>query len=419
MKALRMERRPTRFVAAYLASTFGSGRGAGVGPLRLGDGPSPRDLGPGWTPVTPLLAGICGSDLATVDGRASRSFESIVSFPFIPGHEIVALAERAGIDAHGQAFEAGTRIAIQPVLGCAARGLALCRFCQASEVGRCGNLAHGHLRPGLQTGYCADTGGGWSDGPLMAHQSQIFVVPEVLTDDEAVMVEPMACALHAALRCPIDVTDTVAVIGAGTLGLGVIGALNFLSDAYGLARPHKIIVGAKYSHQQRSAKDLGATDVVEPKQLDRAVRAAVHAGSMGFSGHLGELSGGANVTFDCVGSADSIAQALRITAPGGRIVLVGMPGKISVDLAPLWRREIELIGAYAYGVEQLGDVSIPTFDLAFEFVVAKGLGNLVSARYPIDRFEEALAHAGQAGSRGATKIVFESSRSTKHRKDDA
>ena len=419
MKALRMERRPTRFVAAYLASSLGSGRGAGVGPLRLSDGPAPRDLGPGWTPVTPLLAGICGSDLATVDGRASRSFESLVSFPFVPGHEIVAIAERDGVDAHGHPFEAGTRVAIQPVLGCAARGLALCEFCQAGEVGRCGNLAHGHLRPGLQTGYCADTGGGWSDGPLMAHQSQLFVVPESLSNDEAVMVEPMACALHAALRSPISPSDTVAVIGAGTLGLGVIGALDFLANTRGLNRPRKIIVGAKYAHQQRTAKELGATDVVEPKQLDRAVRAAVHAGSMGSTGRLGELSGGADITFDCVGSADSIAQALRITAPGGRIVLVGMPGKASLDLAPLWRREIELVGAYAYGVEHFADSSIATFDLAFEFVAAKGLGSLVSARYPIDRFEEALSHAGQAGRRGSTKIVFESSRSTKHRKDDA
>ncbi len=108
MKALRMERRPTRFVAAYLASALGAGRGAGVGPLRLSDGAAPRELGAAWTPVTPLLAGICGSDLATVDGRASRSFESIVSFPFVPGHEIVGITDRDGMDAKGQAFDAGT-----------------------------------------------------------------------------------------------------------------------------------------------------------------------------------------------------------------------------------------------------------------------------------------------------------------------
>ena len=419
MKALRMERRPTRFVAAYLASALGAGRGAGVGPLRLSDGAAPRELGAAWTPVTPLLAGICGSDLATVDGRASRSFESIVSFPFVPGHEIVGIADRDGMDAKGQAFDAGTRVAIQPVLGCAARGIKLCEACSSGSVGRCGNLGHGHLRPGLQTGYCADTGGGWSEGPLMAHSSQIFQVPAALSDDQAVMVEPMACALHAALRGRLRESDTVAIIGAGTLGLGVVAAIDFLHHAYGTAKPTQVIVGARYPHQRSHALLLGADQVVEPHHLGRAVRAAVHVGSTSSSEQLGELAGGSSVTFDCVGSAESIAEALRITAPGGRIILVGMPSKAAIDLAPLWRREIELIGAYAYGVERIGDESLATFDIAFAFVAAKDLGTLVSARYSIDRFEEALIHAGQAGSRGATKIVFESSRSLKHRKADA
>lgn len=419
MKALRMERRPTRFIAAYLASALGSGKGAGVGPLRLGDGPSPRDLGPGWTPLTPLLSGICGSDLATVDGRASRSFEDIVSFPFIPGHEIVAIAERDGRDAHGQIFSAGTRVVLQPVLGCAARSIPLCEACTTGQIGRCGNVTHGHVRPGLQTGYCADTGGGWSEGPLMAHESQIFAVPDSMNDEEAVMVEPMACALHAVLRARLCETDTVAVIGAGTLGLGVVAALDYLQGIHATAKPRMVIAGARYAHQRSLAWSLGADQVVEPKHLGRAVRSAVHTGSIGSSGNLVELAGGAAITFDCVGNADSISEALRITAPGGRVILVGMPGKVSVDFAPLWRREIELVGAYAYGTEHVNGATTSTFELAMAFVVAKNLGTLVSARYPIDRFEEALAHAGHAGSRGATKIVFESSRSTKHRKEDA
>jgi threonine dehydrogenase-like Zn-dependent dehydrogenase len=252
----------------------------------------------------------------------------------------------------------------------------------------------------------------------MAHASQIFVVPEALSDDEAVMAEPMACALHAALRSPLSEDDTVAVIGAGTLGLGVVAAIDFLHHEHGTKKPHRVIVGARYSHQRSLAVSLGADQVVEPKQLSRAVRSATKAGSIGSSEQLTELTGGATITFDCVGSAESIAEALRITAPGGRIILVGMPAKASIDLAPLWRREIELIGAYAYGVESIQGQAVATFDLAFSFIAAKQLGALVSAHYPLERFEEALAHAGQAGSRGATKIVFESSRSFKHRKDD-
>ena len=84
-----------------------------------------------------------------------------------------------------------------------------------------------------------------------------------------------------------------------------------------------------------------------------------------------------------------------------------MPGKVTLDLAALWHREVIMTGAYAYGLEAtlLGEVA--TFDLAIEMAHALSTGQLVSARYPLDRFEEALAHAGQAGPRGAIKIVFD------------
>jgi hypothetical protein len=88
-----------------------------------------------------------------------------------------------------------------------------------------------------------------------------------------------------------------------------------------------------------------------------------------------------------------------------------MPGHVHVDLTSLWHREVTLAGTYAYGVEDVpgGDAAAPvrTFDLAIETVAAKRTGQLVSARYPLDRFEEAVAHAGAAGRRGAVKIAFE------------
>jgi hypothetical protein len=83
-----------------------------------------------------------------------------------------------------------------------------------------------------------------------------------------------------------------------------------------------------------------------------------------------------------------------------------------VDLAPLWHRELILVGAYAYGDEPAGDDSTGTdaprsFGLAIDVVAAAGLGRLVSAAYPLERYEEAIAHAGAAGRRGAVKVVFD------------
>jgi threonine dehydrogenase-like Zn-dependent dehydrogenase len=408
MRALRIERKLSRFAAARVASAFGSGRGAQVGPLRLVEVAAPHPPSADWYPVAPVLSGICGSDLASVDGRSSLYFEDIVSFPFILGHEVLGTMAADGVAADGSTLAAGQRVVIQPVLGCAARGLDLCDACRAGDVGRCGCLSHGHLAPGLQTGFCHETGGGWSDGHLVAHSSQLFAVPDSLSDEDAVTVEPMACAIHAALRAQASSDDTVAIIGAGTLGLGVLAALRFLSDTGRSSSPDQVLIGARYPVQRQMATALGADQVVDPRHLDRAVRSATASLVVGRpSGQPGVLSGGADVTIDCVGSAESIAEALRITRPGGRVVLVGMPSKVSIDLAPLWHREIELVGAYAYGTETIATESEVTFALAIEMAGTLGTGRLVSAAYSLDRYEEALAHAGSAGPRGAIKIVFD------------
>src|SRR5947199_120554 len=82
------------------------------------------------------------------------------------------------------------RAVVEPVLGCAARDITPpCPACSGGSLGRCEHLTLGHLKPGLQTGYCADTSGGWSTA-LVAHGSQIHRVPEALSDEGAVMVEP-------------------------------------------------------------------------------------------------------------------------------------------------------------------------------------------------------------------------------------
>jgi len=387
MRALVYERNAARFAASRVASAVGGpGRGVAVGPLRLLDVEGPELPGPDWCRVRPLLAGICGSDLATLDGRSSRYFEDIVSFPFVPGHEVV-----------GEVEGTGTRVVVEPVLGCVARGVdPSCDACAAQRTGGCERVAFGHLAPGLQIGYCADTGGGWSSAGLVAHRTQLYEVPADLDDDAAVMVEPTACAVHAVIDAEIDPGDTVAVLGAGTLGLAVVAAMRQL------CAPRTLLVGAKHPHQRRLAEELGADVVAAPDQLVRAVRR--QSRSLRASG---TLTGGADGVVDCVGSSESLAQALAMVRPRGRITLVGMPGRVSLDLASLWHREVALTGAYAYGTEDVGGTRRRTFALAMDVVASARLGRLVSARYPLDRFEEAIAHAGAAGRRGATKVVFD------------
>lgn len=383
MKALVYERSVPKFAAARVAGALGASA-ARVGPLHLADVEEPALPGPGWHRLRPRLAGICGSDLATVDASSSRWFEPIVSFPFVPGHEVVG------------DLEDGTRAVLEPVLACAARGIdPACDACARGDNGNCERIAFGCLEPGLQTGYCTDTGGGWSHG-LVAHESQLHRVPEGMGDEAAVMVEPTACAAHAVQSSDIPEGSVVAVLGAGTLGLCTVAALRRL------ALPGVVIAAAKHPVQRRLAAELGADVVVEPDELPRAVRR--HTRSMAVDGRL---TGGADVVVDCVGSAASVEQALAVVRPRGSVVLVGMPGSVRVDLTPLWQREVRLAGAYAY--------RHTTFATAFELVADAGLGRLVSALYPLERWREALDHAAAAGRRGAVKIAFDLRSSKKAR----
>lgn len=385
MRALRYERSLPRFAAARVSPTRLATK---VGPLRLADVDPPDLPGPGWHRVRPRLAGICGSDLATVNATSSRWFEPIVSFPFVPGHEVVG------------DLDDGQRVVLEPVLNCFARGIdPPCPACSTRDVGRCRNVAFGHLEPGLQTGYCADTGGGWSTG-LVAHESQLHPVPDGMSDEAAVMVEPTACAIRGAFKAAArhEASGVTLVIGAGTLGLCTVAAIERWVP------PDCLLVAAKHPEQKAFAKALGATTVVPPDQIRRAVRRATGSMAVG-DGDIDRLTGGADVTIDCVGSEASLADALAVTRPGGRIVLLGMPGQVNVDLTPLWQREIELVGAYAYGTETAH--AGRTFDLAFQLVADAGLERLVSATYPLDRWQDAIAHADEAGRRGAVKVAFD------------
>ena len=383
MDALLFPRKEVRYVAAMAASRIKPGAGASVGPLKLTQLDPPDLPGPGWEHATTRLAGICGSDLSTIDGRASRYFEALASFPFIPGHEVVA--DRAD----------GSRVVLEPVLGPETRGEVPAWPGAAQADGNdYGHLTAGVLEPGLQTGSCASTGGGWSE-IFAAHESQLHVVAEALSDESAVMIEPTAAGIHAVLRGNVPDGGTVAVIGAGTMGLTAIAALRRYTKV------DAIVVAARYPHQHQAARLLGADLTVVPDELGRAIRRAAGTRVVGST-----LGSGVDVTIDAVGSSSSLTDAIGFTRPRGRIVLLGMPNQVDMNLTALWHRETELVGAYCYGTEH-GHGDKHTFELAAEMVGDLNLGQLVSELYPLADYQAAIEHAAQAGPRGLIKVAFD------------
>ena len=453
MKALVFPRNHLRFAAAMTMSRIKPGVGAAVGPLRLEETEPPELPGPGWTHVRTRLAGICGSDLATIDGRVSRYFEPLVSFPMTPGHEVVADAPAgtgsatangaanltnggadsaptngganpangatrsasAGADsapANGSAAprpSAGARVVLEPVLGAEARGEAPAWLGAAPADGDdYGHLIGGRLEPGLQTGSCASTGGGWAE-MFAAHSSQLHSLGSVstseLSDEAAVMIEPTAAATHAVLRANVPDGGTVAVIGAGTMGLAAVAALRAFTNV------SAIVVAARYPHQRSLAVSLGADLAVEPDELVRAVRRAAGTRVIGHT-----LGSGTDATIDAVASSASLSDAVAMTRPRGRVVVLGMPAQVQLDLSALWHRETELVGAYCYGTEhgyaaepgtEHGGKAKHTFELATQLVRDCSLENLVSELYALEDYKAAISHAAQAGQRGSVKIAFD------------
>jgi threonine dehydrogenase-like Zn-dependent dehydrogenase len=355
--------------------------------LHLGDVVEPELPARNWVRVMPTLSGICGSDLAAIGGHASLYLDPLTSYPFVPGHEVVGT------------LDDGTRVLIEPALGCKVRGIEpACPRCAEGRPGLCYNVTEGPIEVGLQTGYCADTGGGWGE-VLVAHPSQLHPVPDALTDEAAVLIEPFACCVHAALRGSARPDDTVVVLGAGTIGLLTVAAVRLFTP------PKRLIAVAKHPTQRELARKLGADQVIAPADVFQRLRFATTARRLDGMGRS-LLLGGVDVTFDCVGRADSLNDAVRFTRGGGTVIAVGMPGEEKVDWAPIWQRELTVTGAYAYGSEPSHN-GRPTFELALEAAPGLHLEKLTGPLFGLGEYRDAIAYAMSAGRLGAVKVAFD------------
>jgi len=393
--------RYSKSVPRYLLMRAGAKRIRGLetgrfSPLQLEEIPEPELPTPEWVRVKPLLSGICGSDLGTLSSENSPYFSPITSPPFVLGHEVVGVvAEDSGN------FRAGERVVLEPALGCAVRGIEPpCRYCAAGHYSLCVNVAKGDIAPGIQTGFCRDTGGGWSGGTLVAHPSQLHRVPEDVPDEAAVAIEPLACAVHAALGADLD--ETVLVIGAGSVGLFVVAALRQLTHV------GRIICVAKHERQRKEALRLGADEVVHPEETYRTLPARL--GTQSYEPEIGKpvVMGGADRVFECVGSAPAMEDAVRLARPGGEVTLVGMPAARScLDLSALWYKEVSLAGSYAYGVEEYEGERINSFELALRIAPEIKLETMIGPRFRLREYREAIAAARAAGREGHVKVVFD------------
>jgi len=386
--------------------------------VHLTESPPPALPSSEWVRIAPKLSGICGSDLSAIACKGSPYFSPFVSTPFILGHEVVGTISERGPGVRAE-WKLGQRVVIEPALSCEVRGVSPpCGPCSRSHYAHCENILKGCIKGGIQTGYCSSTGGGWSSAGVVAHHSQLHAVPDGMSDDLAVLAEPFACSIHAALKAPREAGSTILVLGCGSIGLLAISAYR---QSGGKGR---VLASARYDHQAKMAEVLGADKIFRGRGSEALYKWTLEqTGSGGvYRPEIGKpvLLGGVECVIDCVGSSDSIDDAMRLTRPRGTLILAGMPGiPEGVDWTSVWYKELRVQGAYAYGWEEMPSPyplpqgerkqRIKTMQLALEYLQRDGekLKGLVNRRFPLQGFRAALSSAWHAGPSGAFKTVFE------------
>ena len=313
--------------------------------------------------------------------------------------EIAEIGERV------EGYTVGDRVVIEPVLSCEIRGIEPgCYQCRNGHFANCENITQGNISAGIQTGYCRDTGGGWSPY-FLAHKNQIHRVPDNLSDEIAVLLEPFACALHGVLKANLKDTDEILIIGAGTVGLLTVAAIR------AIGKSNRILIVAKYPHQRQLASELGADEILSSDKSLYTNFCGL-TGAESYQPELGKpvLLGGVAVTFDCVASATTIDDALRFTRAQGRVMLVGMPAiPKNIDWTSVWYKELEVSGVYTYGAESYAGEEIRTFTLGIRLLEQMGdrLLPLIGEKFPLKKYRQAIQAAMSTGRSGAVKTIFD------------
>lgn len=269
----------------------------GIGDLRLEDVPRPP-VKPEEVLVRVKAAGICGSDIPRIYQTGTYHF------PTIPGHEFAGMVEEVGENAD-PAWK-GKRVGVFPLIPCYS-----CGPCLAGQYEMC--RSYGYLGSRQDGGFAEY---------VAVPAKNLIALPETVSYEEAAMLEPMAVAVHAIRRAAAGKSDRIVVWGLGTIGLFI---LMFLIEA---GHKNLFAVGNK-DFQRQTAMKLG---LPEEAYFD------------GKTGEAGRLimeqtdQMGADVFFECVGRNETVVKALDLTAPAGKVLMVGNPASdIAIPKAVYWK----------------------------------------------------------------------------------
>ncbi len=300
--------------------------------------PAPAD---GEVLVRVASVGVCGSDVHYY--KEGRIGGFVVEQPLVLGHEVSGQVVAVG---RGVAeSRVGERVAIDPQRPCGH-----CRACRSGRMNLCPHMEF-YATPPVDGTFC---------DYVTAPADMAYAVPDAMSDDAAALLEPFSVGLWAAHKAQVTPGDRVLVAGAGPIGAMVAQAVR----ARGAA---DVVVTDFVDSRRERITSFGATRALHP--VDDA-------------GEIAAL--GADAFVDCSGATPAVLSGIRALRPGGAAVLVGMgPDEMPIPVSLVASREITVTGVFRY-------VDTWPRGIALFTAGAVHLDEMVTARYPLERVEDAL-----------------------------
>lgn len=352
------------------SSTMTAVRLHGPADLRVEQIPHPGPPGPGQVLLRVTAVGICGSDLHSY--KDARIGDVTLQTPLILGHEFAGVIETVGpglenLDGNFQMLAPGLRVAVDPAQPC--------WHCEMCEQGQPNLCLHLHF-----CGSYPDHGSlcQWLHMPTRS----CFPVPEAIDDVGAAMLEPLGIAIHAIDLAKIRVADSVAILGAGSVGL-------FILQLARLSGAQPIFVSDKFPWRLEAAQRYGAIPInCDGTDPVKAVLTATHGR-------------GVDVAIEAAWADHSVQQAAEMARLGGRMVIVGISENDRLELKHSTVRRKGLTIRLARRMKHTYPRAIR---LARSGVV--DLYGLISHRFPLEKTPEAFA-MNAAYQDGVVKVMIE------------